>query len=100
MMGYRYGAGGWAYVFLMGSSVVLWVLLGVGVIALVRYLSDGGRQRPGPSTPEEVLAGRFARGELDDAEYRRRLATLRRVPPDDGQPGLDSPRPGVTPPAG
>jgi len=29
------------------------------------------------STPEQVLAERFARGEIDEGEYRQRLATLR-----------------------
>ena len=41
------------------------------------------RNRPGPSLtahpagPEEVLAQRYARGEIDDDEYRHRLDTLR-----------------------
>ncbi|WP_391858311.1 SHOCT domain-containing protein [Streptomyces silvisoli] len=28
-------------------------------------------------SPEQLLAERFARGEIDEYEYRRRLATLR-----------------------
>lgn len=36
---------------------------------------DGGSDRP--ESPEQVLAHRYARGELDDEEYRRRLDTLR-----------------------
>jgi len=32
-----------------------------------------------PSVPEQVLAERFARGEIDDEEYRARLAVLRRA---------------------
>jgi uncharacterized membrane protein len=29
------------------------------------------------ATPEQVLAARFARGEIDETEYRARLAVLR-----------------------
>jgi Short C-terminal domain len=32
---------------------------------------------PRPSDPEELLAARFARGEIDEDEYQRRLAVLR-----------------------
>ena len=30
-----------------------------------------------PPAPERLLAERFARGEIDEEEYRRRLAVLR-----------------------
>ncbi|MFI0716705.1 SHOCT domain-containing protein [Streptomyces inhibens] len=36
--------------------------------------------RGGP-TPEQILAERYARGEIDEEEYQRRLATLRGSPP-------------------
>lgn len=77
MMGYGYGPGGWAYVFMMGS-ILFWLLLALGVIAVVRYLPREGRQVRRP-TPAQVLAERLARGEIDDAEYTRRLETLRRA---------------------
>ena len=31
-------------------------------------------------TPEQMLAGRFARGEIDETEYRQRLEVLRATP--------------------
>ena len=31
--------------------------------------------------PEKVLASRYAKGEIDDAEYSRRLSVLRLGPP-------------------
>ena len=48
MMRYGYGAAGRPYIFMMGSSILFWVLLALGVIALVRYLGGnvgrcGGR---------------------------------------------------------
>ena len=33
--------------------------------------------RHGPVTPEQILAERFARGEIDEDEFWRRMATLR-----------------------
>ncbi|WP_237323463.1 SHOCT domain-containing protein [Streptomyces sp. MOE7] len=41
-------------------------------------------RRPAPPAdggPEQILAERYARGEIDDEEYRRRLATLRGTRP-------------------
>ncbi|WP_245560335.1 MULTISPECIES: SHOCT domain-containing protein [Nocardia] len=53
----------------------------VGVILTVRYLAQppapvGGAPIVRPSG-EQVLAERFARGEIDADEYHQRLATLR-----------------------
>ena len=50
--------------------------------AAVRYLADsrhpgGGPPTPGPARAEDLLAERFARGEIDDDEYRQRLTLLR-----------------------
>jgi putative membrane protein len=80
-MMWRYGdhmtAWGWA---LMSISMLL--LLGTVVTALViavqAMVRDRNRDRePGPSaTPEQVLAHRFARGEIDLLEYQARLDVL------------------------
>jgi putative membrane protein len=51
-----------------------------GIVALVRYVGRGGPQSGGPvqpPAPERLLAERFARGEIDEEEYQRRLAVLR-----------------------
>ena len=53
----------------------------MGIVAMIRYLGHG-MQTPHnvPSArdaAEKVLAERFARGEVDEVEYRTRLATLR-----------------------
>ncbi|HJT04716.1 MAG TPA: SHOCT domain-containing protein [Pseudonocardiaceae bacterium] len=70
---------GWGAVFMTITTVLFWVLIIVGVIALFRYLSRGDRPTISRSTPEQVLAERFARGEIDEQEYRQRLDTLRGV---------------------
>lgn len=81
-----WGLGGWLA---MGVGMVLfWALLIGGVIAGVYYLTGARRGgRPGqhltgaPGSGSEraegLLAERFARGEIDEDEYRRRLALLR-----------------------
>jgi putative membrane protein len=85
--------GGWGWALGL-SSLVFWVLLVVAVIALVRLFTGGGpRLLPpyggGPYTesgpaaaaaaaaPEQILAGRFARGEIDEDEFHQRMAALR-----------------------
>lgn len=77
MWWYGPGTGGWAMA-LMGIGMVLfWALIVLGLIALVRYLQTaGGQPREVRATPEELLAERFARGEIDEQEYRLRLDTL------------------------
>ena len=60
----------------MGVVMVLaWWLVGLGVYALVRYV--GRKDRSARSaTPQQVLAERFARGEIDAPEYHERLDIL------------------------
>jgi putative membrane protein len=81
MFWYGNGMNGWGYVLMSVSMVLFWALVIAGVVALVRYVGrssqptpDSGATRP---TPQQVLAERFARGDIDDEEYRRRLETLR-----------------------
>lgn len=65
--------GGW---WIVGPLVMLafWGLVAWVVITLVRRPPAAP---PGASGPEQVLAERFARGEIDEDEYRRRLRVLR-----------------------
>jgi putative membrane protein len=59
--------------------LVFWGLVIWGIVALVRVAGQTSSQtRFDPNhDPEQVLADRFARGEIDADEYRARLATLR-----------------------
>ncbi|MEV4603421.1 SHOCT domain-containing protein [Amycolatopsis sp. NPDC049253] len=75
-----YGMSGWGLALMTIGNLVLWALVIVAIIALVRVLSR--RSGPGDgerSTPEQVLAERFARGEIDEQTYRRDLETLRQL---------------------
>lgn len=67
---------GWA-VGMMLLMLLVWgsvvALVWVGIRELVQRRPDTG---PRPPSPQEVLAHRLARGEIDPEEYRRRLAAL------------------------
>lgn len=54
--------------------LALLVLLVTGVVWLVRYLSTGGSAREDRGM--QVLRERFARGEIDEQEYRARKQEL------------------------
>ncbi|MGH4011855.1 MAG: SHOCT domain-containing protein [Pseudonocardiaceae bacterium] len=71
---------GWGYAFMTITMVLVWGLIILGVIALLRYLARGDRPTTSRLTPEQVLAERFARGEIDEQEYQQRLDVLRGIP--------------------
>jgi putative membrane protein len=78
--------GGWAWWgWLVTTAVMLlfWGLVAWAVVMLVRYLGDRergiGDQHTGTNSAEAILAERFACGEIDSAEYRRRLDDLRQA---------------------
>ncbi len=81
--GWMWNGGGWGWGWIVGAVVlvVLFALVITAIILTVRYLSGGGGHR-GPGSPhqaqgaEDVLGERFARGEIDEDEYRRRMTTL------------------------
>jgi putative membrane protein len=81
--------------FLLGmiGNLLFWALIIVGVVFLVRRL--GGSPPPPPPPPPpvlplppmpgrdpfQILAERYARGEIDHDEYQRRVQVLRDFPP-------------------
>jgi putative membrane protein len=76
MWWYGPGMNGWGYVLMTASMVLFWALVIFGVIALARYLGRADRATAAQPTPEEVLAERFARGEINEDEYQHRLEVL------------------------
>jgi len=65
------GGPGWWIVF-----PILWFLLFATVVFLIARRARRGFGRPHASGVS-VLGERYARGEIDEAEYRQRLAVLR-----------------------
>lgn len=78
---YWYGdhMGGWGYGLMGIGTVLFWVTLIIGVVALARHLGRTGRPDAAPPqpAPEQLPAERFARGEIGTDEYRERLDVLR-----------------------
>jgi putative membrane protein len=86
---YWYGdghPGGWGYAVMIIGMVLFWaVIIGVGVLIARTVAGSHAAHRPGPAaspsaprqSPEQILAERYARGEIDEHEYDTRLAVLR-----------------------
>jgi len=72
MMPYGWHDGSWGILWMLASWVTIVVL--VWVIALAIRHEAGGADRR--RDPVEILQERFARGEIDEAEYRSRLNVL------------------------
>jgi putative membrane protein len=76
MWWYGNGMHGWTYLLMtVGTVLVLGVII-LGVVALLRGRARSWWTGPRPAA-EELLAERFARGEIDEQEYRQRLEILR-----------------------
>ena len=69
----------WGYAGMGIGMVLFWALLIGGTVVLIR-LSAGGTSEPPQSslTAEQILAARYAQGEITETEYRDRLTILRR----------------------
>jgi len=78
MMYYGNGMNGWAMFFMIVNSLLFWSLAIAGIAAIVRYTgrtAQSGAARHARS-PQQMLAERFARGDIDEEEYRRRQQVL------------------------
>lgn len=79
-----WGASGWILMSVL--MLVFWAAIVVGIVALVRSrptVHSGGHPWPpaqppaaGPDMARRILDERFARGEIDEDEYRRRRDVL------------------------
>ncbi|MGW2651003.1 SHOCT domain-containing protein [Streptomyces sp. NPDC001393] len=95
MFWYGHGMNGWVWFMMSLGTLLFWALIiVVGVLvfrALARPTPPGREHHPWPQTPpgsgpEQILAERYARGEIDEEEYHRRLTTLRGSPPGGSKP--------------
>ncbi|MFE2264517.1 SHOCT domain-containing protein [Streptomyces griseosporeus] len=93
MFWYDHDPGGWGWFTMSVGMILFWgVLITFGVLlwrALSRPDGSGAMSAPAPRrpTPEQLLAERFARGELDENAYRRGLTVLRGHGDDPGPDG-------------
>jgi len=81
MMGYYDGGhmSGWGWAMMGFSSLIFWAILITAVVLVVRALRERDTQPRGGDAPsaEDILRQRFARGGIDETEYRLRLDVLR-----------------------
>lgn len=74
---------GWGGGIAMGAVMVFFLAaLIIALIVAIRYLTapqqvPGQQQGATPDRSEALLSERFARGEIDEDDYRRRIAVLR-----------------------
>ncbi len=64
-----YGFGGF-------FMVVWWVLIIVGIVMLVKWLSQPSHLHGGGSKALDILKERYARGEIDEQEFQKRKNEL------------------------
>lgn len=65
---------GWGGGFGMGLMIFFWLLVLVLIVTLIWFLILKSSESPKDSTGEsslEILKKRYARGEIDDEQYRR-----------------------------
>ena len=71
------GQGGWFLGFVF--MILMWLLVAGGVAALMKYLftSSGGAKGGARSRALDVLGERYARGEIDKAEFEEKRKDLK-----------------------
>lgn len=78
MMYYGPGMGGWTMALMIFGNVVFWAVLILGAVVVARSLRRGSPGHSGSAevTPQQLLAERFARGEITEDDYRQSLRVL------------------------
>ena len=70
MWGYHHDMSAWAWWLMSAGMVVFWAVVAWVIVTLVR--EPRARTRP-----DEILAERLARGEIDEETYRRQRELVR-----------------------
>lgn len=70
---------GWGSAVMIISMVLFWALLIGGIALAVRYTRrDPQSVTQRKTTAEDLLAERYARGDIDEIEYHTRLSTIKK----------------------
>lgn len=73
------GGGGYGTFGIPGFGLVVWLLVGLGIVVLVAYARDGGRSDTDTTDRAlETLRERYARGDITSEEFQARRAELER----------------------
>lgn len=77
---YSWADNGAGHVLMMLGMLLFWALVVAAVVWVVRQDNSrnwsAGRTAPSERTAQQMLAERFARGEIDENEFTSRLAAL------------------------
>tara|TARA_R110002049_G_scaffold22808_1_gene81234 strand:+ start:1155 stop:1388 length:234 start_codon:yes stop_codon:yes gene_type:complete len=68
-------AGGFGWIFM----ILWWVLIVVGIVALVKWMgtsSESGARKDGGGRALDILKERYAHGEIDEQEFQKRKRDL------------------------
>jgi len=80
-MMYGWHQSGWGpgeWIVMVVAMLLFWSVVVVGVVMAVRYFrAPDTSTSDGLPAAEEALRTRFARGEIDEEEYKRRMSVLR-----------------------
>ena len=78
MMYFGPGMGGWAMVLMMLGNVIFWTVLILGAVVVARFWRSGPRDGLDHTQPrpQQLLAERFARGEITADDYHHSLRIL------------------------
>ncbi|MET9391251.1 SHOCT domain-containing protein [Streptomyces sp. NPDC006624] len=82
MFWYTHGMSGWGWFGMSVGMVAFWALIITALVLVFRAVNQPHEHTHAPAapTPQQILAERFARGEIDEEEYRRRMDALRPGP--------------------
>ena len=72
------GVAWWGWLLMVVSMVAFWGFVIWGLVMFMRWTAGSGPAAGSDGIdPERILRRRFATGEIDEEEYRRRLEALR-----------------------
>ena len=78
MIGWHHDGMGWGgWLVMVVGMVAFWALVVIAVMTLFRSSSEEAGSRTDGRDPVDILGERFARGEIDESEYRARASVLR-----------------------
>ncbi|QNE79548.1 SHOCT domain-containing protein [Streptomyces finlayi] len=79
MFWFDHDVSGWGWFVMSVGMIAFWAVIITAAVLLFRALGRATEptRSPAAPSPEQLLAERFARGEIDEEEYRRRLDALR-----------------------
>ncbi|MFI7413578.1 SHOCT domain-containing protein [Streptomyces sp. NPDC049627] len=83
MFWYAHGVSGWGWFGMSVGMILFWTVIIAALVLLFRAVNgphEHTHTTPAAPTPEQILGERFARGEIDEEEYRRRLDALHAGP--------------------